>query len=130
MTIRVLDSSALIALILDEPGAETVARYANGSPMSIINFAETIGYFARRGLTESAIRELVAPFGIEVVPLTDTALAYEIGLLDPMTRPAGLSLADRCCLALAKRLRRPALTADRAWTKIAAALGVEVELIR
>ncbi|MBA2515401.1 MAG: hypothetical protein H0V26_13925 [Solirubrobacterales bacterium] len=43
-------------------------------------------------------------------------------------RPPGLSLADRCCLALAHRLGLPILTANRAWATID--VGVEVQLIR
>jgi ribonuclease VapC len=48
----------------------------------------------------------------------------------PKTRSAGLSLGDRACLALAVRLGTKALTADRSWSRIARAVGVEVELIR
>jgi ribonuclease VapC len=44
------------------------------------------------------------------------------------TRAAGLSLADRACLALAIRLGQPVLTADRAWATVA--VGAEVQLIR
>jgi PIN domain nuclease of toxin-antitoxin system len=41
-----------------------------------------------------------------------------------------LSLGDRACLALARRLDVPALTSDRSWQAIAAQVGVRVELIR
>ncbi len=47
-----------------------------------------------------------------------------------LTRSAGLSLADRLCLALACRLKAKALTADRAWTLVAEPLGLDVVLIR
>jgi PIN domain nuclease of toxin-antitoxin system len=46
------------------------------------------------------------------------------------TRRAGLSFGDRVCLALAKREGLPAVTADSAWTRIADAVGVKVQLIR
>ena len=45
-------------------------------------------------------------------------------------RGSGLSLGDRFCLALAKRLDCPALTADRAWLPVADDAGVRIELIR
>jgi PIN domain nuclease of toxin-antitoxin system len=37
-------------------------------------------------------------------------------------------LGDRSCLALARSLGAPLLTADRAWQRID--LGIEIELIR
>ena len=40
------------------------------------------------------------------------------GLLAPLTKPFGLSLADRACLVLARRLGLPVVTADRAWAKL------------
>lgn len=46
----------------------------------------------------------------------------------PRTRAAGLSLADRACLALARHHGVPALTADRAWCDVDA--GVEVLIVR
>ena len=46
------------------------------------------------------------------------------------TKRVGLSHGDRACLALAKKMGLPAVTADRAWAEIADAIGVEVVLIR
>jgi ribonuclease VapC len=54
--------------------------------------------------------------------------AYQVGLLRPLTRHAGLSLGDRACLALAKQLGLPALTTDRIWEHVA--IGVPVQVIR
>ena len=42
----------------------------------------------------------------------------------------GLSLGDRFCLALAKRLGVPAYTADRAWKDVATDVGAKVVAIR
>jgi PIN domain nuclease of toxin-antitoxin system len=50
------------------------------------------------------------------------------GCLAPTTKPQGLSLADRTCLALAARLGVPALTTDSAWAD--AEVAAEVKLIR
>lgn len=57
-------------------------------------------------------------------------MAVEVGLMRPLTDRAGLSLGDRFCLALGRRLRAPVLTADRQWALIADDVGVKVELIR
>ena len=54
--------------------------------------------------------------------------AVEAARLRPLTRKAGLSLGDRICLALTRRLGGVALSADRPWAK--AELDVAIELIR
>ncbi len=67
-----------------------------------------------------------------VFPLTpvDDDLAIRAALLEPLTRSRGLGIGDRLCLALAARSDAVALTANTAWQEIAAAAGVEVQLIR
>lgn len=129
MTLAVLDASALLALLLDEPGAGNVAEVLRDAAISAVNLAEVVGIYARRGIPESEIRTMLHLFWIQVVRF-DEALAFAAGSLEPATRPAGLSLGDRACLALALDLGVKALTADRAWTRIAEAVGVEVEVIR
>ena len=130
MTVAVLDASALIALILDEPGADTVRdAIAADAAVTTVNLAEVVSYFARNSAAEPAIRAMLTELRLEVVPF-DTELAYATGLLLPATRRAGLSLGDRACLALARRHAVKAMTTDRAWSRIARAVGVAVELIR
>ena len=81
---------------------------------------------AELGMPESDIR-LALSLGLQVVDFDET-LAFSAGALRPATRAAGLSLGDRACLALAMQLDRPALTADRAWSRLR--VGVEVEILR
>lgn len=64
---------------------------------------------------------------LSIEPLT-AADCIEVGKLRPVTKPQGLSLADRVCLVLAARLRVPALTSDGAWAD--ADVEAEVVLIR
>jgi PIN domain nuclease of toxin-antitoxin system len=88
-----------------------------------------MGRYSRNGGRDVEIRAVLDPLPISLVPF-DHELAYQAGVLLPATRAAGLSLADRACLALARRLDVPTLTADRAWQAIAAQARVRVELIR
>ena len=94
-----------------------------------VNLAEIVSQYAHRGIPEAGIRAMLGPFSVEIVPFDDE-LAFAAGLLVPKTRSAGLSLGDRACLALAHRLGAKAVTADRSWSRIAAEVGVEVEVIR
>jgi PIN domain nuclease of toxin-antitoxin system len=65
--------------------------------------------------------------GVEVIPF-DEKQAIEVARLRPLTRSLSLSLSDRACLALARQLRLPAMTTDRAWTRLQ--IGVQVIAIR
>ncbi len=129
MTSVALDASALLALLLGEPGAETVKASLDGALLCTVNLAEIVSHYAKLGASRPDIEAMLRPLPIRVVPV-DTTLSYEAGMLRPLTLAGGLSLGDRCCLALAKREGIPALTAERRWPDIAAAAGVMVNLIR
>jgi ribonuclease VapC len=124
----VLDASALLALLKQEPGGDRVmAVLASGAAITSVNLAEVAAVLIRDGHSpaETARRVMQGVWSVEAV---DTALALRSAELFTATRPAGLSLGDRVCLALADRERCPALTADRSWAGLN--LGIAVELIR
>jgi ribonuclease VapC len=112
----VLDASALLAYLGGEPGADVVAdAIAGGAFVSTLNLAETLSTLAARGANPADIVSALTDRGlldgaIVVEPFT-AADAIEAARLRPLTRNAGLSLADRGCLALAHRLATPVLTA-------------------
>jgi PIN domain nuclease of toxin-antitoxin system len=129
----VLDASALLAYLRDEPGALVVENaLTQGAYISIVNWAEVLSKVADLGEDPEALSQRLENEGIlrnslEILPLTEED-ALLIAQLRPLTKSAGLSLGDRSCLALGKRLGLPVLTADRSWTTFD--LGVEVRPIR
>jgi PIN domain nuclease of toxin-antitoxin system len=125
----VVDASAVIALLLGERGAERVEALIAECALAAVNQTEIVGYLARNGAPEAAIREMLDGLRLDIVPF-DAELAIAAGLLLPLTRSAGLSLGDRACLALAHRLGVKAITTDRSWSRVASAVGIEIELIR
>jgi PIN domain nuclease of toxin-antitoxin system len=125
----VLDASALLALLLDEPGGDKVKAMLDGALLGAMNLAEIVSHYAKLGAARSDIEALLRPLPVRVVPI-DERLSYDAGMLRPLTLKAGLSLGDRYCLALAKREGVPAVTAERRWPDIAATAGVTVDLIR
>ena len=133
MSSCVLDASALLAYIDDEPGAHVVEeRLPDGVLMSAVNWAEVLSKLAERGVSIDRLRERLAGLGIlgqslEIRPFTEEDAAA-VGELRPATRALGFGLADRACLALALATRLPVLTPDRAWSE--ASLAVAVELVR
>jgi PIN domain nuclease of toxin-antitoxin system len=127
MAEAVLDASAILALLRAEPGSEQVTEVIADALVSVINEAEVIGKLIWRGQTPAQARTVVRGLPYRLVDL-DRDLCRRAGSWWAVTKPQGLSLADRCCLALAERENLPAITADRIWSKIT--LDVEVRLIR
>ena len=129
MTEVVLDASALLALLHDEPGGTKVAEAITDARMSSVNYAEVVSHFIHSGMPAEQVDAMLRPLPMTVVA-ADEGLATIAGRLRAVTAEAGLSLGDRFCLALARRDGLPALTADRQWRTIADAAGVTVTVIR
>lgn len=127
MTRSVLDSSALLAVVFDEPGGRIVEPLIDGAIVNAANLAEVIGKMIERGWGDTDISDTIKQFALDVVPL-DRELAVETGFLRRATIGTGLSLGGRACIATAIREGAPACTADRAWSGIE--LGCKIELIR
>jgi ribonuclease VapC len=125
----VVDTSALLAPLLGEPGADKVRAMLADSAVAAVNLSDIVGYFARSGAAESEIRLVLDPLPIARIPF-DEGVAFAAGMILPTTRKAGLSFGDRACLALASRLGVQALTADRSWQSIGEIVGVDVDVIR
>jgi len=125
---KLLDASALLAYLQREPGFEAVREaLREGAAISAVNLAEVAGKLKARGKDpERIVRRLLA-MGLEVLPFT-LEEALEAGALDPLTRPLGLSLGDRACLAAGKVRGLAVLTADRTWAGVVP--GVEVVVVR
>jgi ribonuclease VapC len=129
----VLDASALLAYLQGETGSDVVAEaIADGASLSTVNLAEVLGRAAGQDVDPVKLAAQLAERGLlggAITVESFTAVdAIEVARLRPLTRDAGLSLGDRACLALARRLGVPALTADTAWR--GAAHGGELRLIR
>ena len=122
----VLDASALLAWLHNEHGGERVEGILELAALSAVNLSEVLQKGLQAGADVSGFEEDLEALGVEirVFGAADAELA---AALWPATRRLGLSLADRACLATAKRLKVPAVTADREWEKVE---GVQVEVIR
>ena len=125
----VLDSSAILAVLQAEPGQDQVLRVLPDALICAVNLAEIVSTLADRGMAAERAHLAAIRLGFSVAPL-DEELARIAGELRPTTRAAGLSLGDRCCLALGRQRRAIVLTADRAWSTVADAVGVRIRNIR
>ncbi len=123
----ILDASALLAVLGDEPGGEVVAPLLDGAIISTVNWSEVLVRYVDLGLEITGRESEMESLGISLAPFTRQQAEVAAALL-PRTRKAGLSLGDRACLALALDLGGQPVTANRAWGRID--VGVAVTLIR
>ena len=129
-----LDASALLSILLDEPGQNRVNQIVDRSQIHAVNLAEVIGRLVRAGMPPEKAVATLAELYLEVEGGFETAHAEFCGTLLGTRRDLGLSLGDCVCLTLAASLGAVAVTADRRWKKLDGTVlmnfTIRVELIR
>jgi PIN domain nuclease of toxin-antitoxin system len=112
----ILDASALLTVLLGEPGQERVLEILDRSFIHSINVAEVIARLIRSGVPPKTAESAVEELQLETEQAFIDAAAC--GELLGTRRDLGLSLGDCVCLATAARTGAIAVTADRAWSKL------------
>lgn len=126
----VLDTSAILAFLLQEPGADDVASMLEGRALvSAVNVQELLAKLITKGMTPYHAKLTVRSLNLECHAHTFDAAEAAAELIQH-TKGKGLSLGDRSCLALARALNLPAATSDRIWSEVAEAANVKVVVIR
>ncbi|MDX1576490.1 MAG: type II toxin-antitoxin system VapC family toxin [Kiloniellales bacterium] len=121
----VLDASAVLAVLQDEPGADEVWDHLPGAGLSAVNAAEVAAKLVDGGAPPEDASEILERLGMTILPF-DAVDIVPSARISHASR--ALSLGDRACLSLAMRLEVPAVTADRAWAELSTDL--DIQLIR
>lgn len=124
---RVIDTSALMAIFLTEPGQERAAQLSQRAALSSVNFSETFAKCMERSVPLELAHSYIRDANIEIVHF-DAQQARVAAELFAVTRKGVLSLGDRACIATATRRNATVVTADRIWADLD--LPCPVELIR
>lgn len=129
----VLDSSAVLAMLLNEPGEERMESLLDALgrearfqvAISSVNWCEILTRMQREQVGMSSERLSTVLGGVDFYPFgkADAEAAADYALVNQ-----ALSFGDRACLSLAKSLFATAWTTERLWARCA--LDVPVELIR
>jgi PIN domain nuclease of toxin-antitoxin system len=129
MTLRaVLDASAILVLLLNEPGADQLTDdVLIRSVACTVNLAEVQSKLVSRGYDPQEAWEDALSLVVDVIPFSQQ-MARIAGDLVKETKPSGLSLGDRACLALAISLKGEVYTAERSWNALQ--LGIPIHEIR
>jgi ribonuclease VapC len=125
----VVDASAVMALMLAEPGADVVTAQIRGSLISAINLSECCARGVERGADAADVLSIVRGYEVQVIPF-DLAAALATADLRESTRPFGSSLGDRACLALGLSRSAAVFTSDRRMAAAGQKLCIDIRLIR
>lgn len=119
----VVDASVVLAWLQDEAGADAAEPMLMEGIIGAANWSEVLQKTRQHGAPAGIVGRLLTSFGLRVVDVTedDATVAAEL-----WAAGSGLSLADRLCLALGRRLSMAVATADAAWP---AAVGDAVRVV-
>jgi ribonuclease VapC len=123
----VLDASAVLALMFEEPGHDIVSAHRIGSMISTVNLGEVLTRLVERGQSLEESLTLVTPLRLTAIDHSQSHAAISASLR-PATKHLGLSYGDRACLSLAIEQQRTILTTDRVWGDLN--LGIDIQVIR
>lgn len=122
---RVLDSSAVLAWLQQEPGGEPVGELLEDGMVGAANWAEILQKTRQRGADPHEVGLLLRSLGVEVVDVTRVDAEHAASIWQ---KGLTLSLGDRLCLGLGKRLQLPVVTLDALWEDVSAS-AVEVQVL-
>ncbi|HVR90481.1 MAG TPA: type II toxin-antitoxin system VapC family toxin [Novosphingobium sp.] len=124
-----IDASAVLAVLLDEPGSFDAAALLNNATISAVNLSEVYRKLVDGEMALANAVEEVGRFRLKSVPFDDVQAA-EAARLRPATRRLGLSLTDRACVGLANLEGYVVITADRRMAEARDVLGIDIRMIR
>ncbi len=114
-------------MLFDEPGGEAVPALLPDCVMSTVNLAEVVTGLINHGGDPDRAVDTAAQLPVDPVAV-DRDVALAAGRLRAETFRYGLSLGDRICLCLARKLELPAVTCDTMWREID--IGVDIRVLR
>lgn len=109
----VLDASAILAYLQDEPGADLVeAQLSNDAQCGAANWSEIAQKVLAGGRDWGLVKALLNSYGIQIEPV----LGIDAGwAANRWTKGESLSLGERLCFSLGDHLDCVVLTADKNW---------------
>lgn len=125
----ILDASAVLAVILNEDGADFVMPYVYDANLAAINLSETIAKLIECKLTSNQARAQIGRLELNIHDFNSDQ-AERAAILRDHTKQFGLSLGDRACIALSQKLGLPILTSDRRMVEVKSILGIDIRQIR
>ncbi|MDQ5769992.1 type II toxin-antitoxin system VapC family toxin [Thiothrix subterranea] len=121
----ILDASALLALLQDEPGADKVQAVLHRAIINTVNWSEVIQKLSVHDPDAADIRAEMELTGLKIMPLSIDQAAISASLWK-QAKPFGLSLADRSCIATGIDHKMEIMTTDKIWQEMALPIAIHV----
>jgi ribonuclease VapC len=121
----VLDASAILAVLNNEPGVEKVTSLLPEASVSAVNVAEVLAKLISKGMPAPVALEAFRALRVRVVPFEVEDAARTLSFV-----ARNISLGDRAFLATAARVGVPAVTADRKLADSNFPVPVRIDVIR
>jgi PIN domain nuclease of toxin-antitoxin system len=122
-----LDASALLAMIRNEPGADQVLRVLDDCRIHAVNLAEVIRKMVAKGMTVPEATGYLRELQLDVIEEFTQVQAFAVANWTGSSLRLGLSLGDAVCLMAAHWYDLTILTAERRWSELE---GVQQEIIQ
>ena len=121
----VLDTSAVLAIMYRETGADVARKHLDAASISLVNVAEVLGHLMKSGRADPA-----EGLGLVKELKLRTRRVHEghVKRVAELGSVKNLALGDRFCIALGESIDEPLVTGDTAWASLP--LKVPVILIR
>jgi PIN domain nuclease of toxin-antitoxin system len=108
----------LLAVILNEPGAEMVQALLDDSEVLAVNIAEVARKLFSKGMPHGDVIEILDGLHLDAdAEEFGLRQAAVIGAVAAANRKIGLSLGDASCLTMGAWHGLKVVTADRVWSK-------------
>jgi len=125
----ILDTSALIALLERENGYEVILDKLDKSIISTVTLSEFVSVLIRKSLTEDDIDKIRKNLLPDIIVFCEE-ISVEAGKLISITKPYGLSLGDRACIATGSKYNLTIYTTDKIWDKLNDILDADIIVMR
>lgn len=121
----ILDASAILAVLLDEDGAQFVVDCLEAAEVSIINVCEVLTKTVEEGGDPERVQAILNDWGVRVRAFGE-GHAIANARLRSATKHLGLGFGDRAVIVQGGVSMRPVLTADRKWSE----LDLDIEIVQ
>ena len=122
----IIDASTLLAFLHAESGSDIAATWMQDATMSAVNYAEVLQKLVDDEDEKKMLDGILSSFNVSIVDFDREQASHVASIFKAASK--GISIADRACLSLGRKLALPVVTGDQAWASLD--LGLEIVMFR